>query len=84
MFETHQQHDAHELLVALLDNVRDTCLQLKEAREQKKQQQQPSTSTAEQGTPRGSRSMKWGKNGKKRKSKSKVDAKEEPQVWHSH
>ncbi|KAF4520033.1 hypothetical protein B566_EDAN008320 [Ephemera danica] len=39
MFETHQQHDAHELLVALLDNVRDTCLQLREARQEKLQQQ---------------------------------------------
>uniref|UniRef100_A0A146M471 Ubiquitin carboxyl-terminal hydrolase 1 n=1 Tax=Lygus hesperus TaxID=30085 RepID=A0A146M471_LYGHE len=30
IFEGNQQHDAHELLVCLLDNIRETCEQLKQ------------------------------------------------------
>lgn len=31
IFEGNQQHDAHELLVCLLDNIRETCCQLRQA-----------------------------------------------------
>lgn len=31
IFEGNQQHDAHELLVCLLDVIRETCCQLKQA-----------------------------------------------------